>query len=74
MDTKEIIDITSDSDDDMIQCAQKCMICGRYLLLGQLIIKDPHYKNCQSHTECVKEYYTQRTRSIEKRKQTKKNK
>lgn len=38
---------------EYIPPAQKCMVCGKYLLAAQDISKDPRYKYCNSHTDCI---------------------
>lgn len=42
---------------DYIPSAQKCMVCNKYLLAAQNISKDPRYKYCNSHTDCINALY-----------------
>lgn len=67
-DKKIVIDLTitdsdSESDNDMIQLAQKCMICRKYLLQSQIVIQDPKYKNCYSHENCVNDYLRKKAKT-----------
>jgi len=47
----------------MIQLAQKCMICRKYLLQSQIVIQDPKYKNCYSHEKCVNDYLRKKAKT-----------
>lgn len=42
---------------EYIPPAQKCMVCNKYLLGNQDVSKDPRYKYCNSHTECINALY-----------------